>query len=101
MIHSRAEYWQGLHDMVSITIHGSRYNYSTIQCNTMHIAMYCNIPHSSLKTAEIQVAVYDLGSVNTSYYIDNSVDKIESKQFNFKFPFQFIWRVEKLPNTLM
>ncbi len=49
LLFHRAEYWQELHDTIRITIHVSRYDYITLYCNTMHIAMHCSIPQSSLK----------------------------------------------------
>ncbi len=42
-------YWQRLHDKILITISGSRYEYITIHCDTIHTAIYCDIPHSPLK----------------------------------------------------
>lgn len=30
---------------IRITIHGSRFDYITIHCDTMRIAIYCDIPH--------------------------------------------------------
>ncbi len=69
---TRAGYWQGLHGTIHITIHGPQYDYIMIHCDIMHMAMYCDISHSSmkmLKQSEIQVAVYDLGILNTSHDI--------------------------------
>ncbi len=45
----RAGYWQELYDTIGITIRVSRYDYIMIHCDTMCIAIYCDIQNSSLK----------------------------------------------------
>ncbi len=54
----------------------------------------------NVKTAETQVAVYDLGSVNIfpSHYIDNSADKLSQNNIFFLI---YLNRIVKLQNTLM
>ncbi len=43
-----AWYWQGLHDMMRITIRESRYDFITIHCSTMHTALF-NMVHWKCK----------------------------------------------------
>uniref|UniRef100_A0AAY4DSN7 Class II aldolase/adducin N-terminal domain-containing protein n=1 Tax=Denticeps clupeoides TaxID=299321 RepID=A0AAY4DSN7_9TELE len=44
-VHNRVVCWQGSRDTIRITIHGSQYDYITISCDTVHIAIF----YSSLK----------------------------------------------------
>ncbi len=47
-----------------------KYDYIMINCDAIHIAIYCDIQSSSLKMKEqMQVTVYDLGSLHTSHLI--------------------------------
>ncbi len=54
--------WHGLHDTIHIMVNGSRYDY---------IKIFYSFSHSSVEkeTAEIQVTVCDLGSLNSSHHI--------------------------------
>ncbi len=67
-----AEYWQGLHDTIRITIHGSRYNipqYIMMRCMLQCIAIFDVVHWKCENRAEIHVAVYDLLSLHTSLHI--------------------------------
>ncbi len=67
---TKTEYWQGLHDTIRITIHGSRYNisqYIAVQCILRYIAIFHIVHWKCKNRAEIQVTVYDLGSLHASH----------------------------------
>ncbi len=67
----RAWYWLERHNAIRITIHGSRDDYLMIHCDAVLIVIYCKMSNGADK-----LFVYDLGSVNTSRYGDNSMDKL-------------------------
>lgn len=69
--------------------------YMVIQCTLQYSAIF-DIVHWKCKEkrSEIWTVVLSVQSkCITSHYIDNSADKIKSKQFISKLPFRFIFRL--------
>ncbi len=76
----RAGHWRGLHDAICITIHGSWYNYIMLGVAYCNILQYSTLFAENVKTAEIQIAVCDLLSLNASHHVILII-QMESKQF--------------------
>ncbi len=81
----RAVYWQEHHDMICITIHGSRYDCIRIHRDTINIAIYSDIQNSSLRM--YKHACYCVQSLYIAlHYIWEFNWQIEPKQFKMSFP---------------
>ncbi len=82
----------------------SRYNYIMIHCDTMNIANIAifHIVHKKLQNrADKQVAVHNLGRLNTSHYITNSVDKLSRNSLIKNVLFTLFERYRQITNTLV
>ncbi len=84
----RAGYWQEFHDTICIMIQGSHYDYVMKYCDTLHIALCCNVKTVCWKCKTI-----------TSRYIDNLTDKLrQNNLFKISFPI-YLNGIGKLPHT--
>ncbi len=100
--YTRVGYWQGLHDMIHITIHWAWFDYITIHYDTKHTAIFHIVHWKCKNRVEIQVAVYDLGSLNTSHQIILIIQQtnwVKTILFKIYFPI-YMNSVGKFPNTL-
>ncbi len=82
----RAGYWKGLHDTIS--------QYFAIRCILWYIVTF----HSVHWNCQNRAVVYDLGSLNTSHYIENSADKLSQHNLIQNFLsslFQQYWQITK------
>ncbi len=99
VIYMRAGHWQELLYVVCSTIHGSWYDYITIDCDTSHIAIYCDKVHWKCKNrADKQVVVHDLGSLNRSHGADHSADNLSENsliQHSLSNRFEWYWWITK------
>ncbi len=73
--------------------------YIVIRCILRYIVIFCIGHWKCENRAEVQVAVYDLNSRNTSLYFDTSADKLSQNNFFLKFPFQFTEHTDEAAKT--